>query len=68
MQGKGWPPLVSQAKLNLLINSLDILVCIQNPNLTYIINKFLLILTAQDVSYQVTTLKELLVQHMHFSD
>lgn len=34
-----------------------ILLRIQNPNLIYTINKFLLILTAQDVSYQVTTLK-----------
>lgn len=47
--------------------------CIQNPNLTYTMYKFLLILTAQDDCllsgyYTERLIKELLVQSVHFSD
>lgn len=47
--------------------------CIQNPNLNYTINKFLLILTAQYdclISGHCTErfVREFLVQYVHFSD
>lgn len=47
--------------------------CNQNPNITYTINKFLLILTARDDclisgNYTERLVGELLVQYVHFSD